>query len=140
MLFRSEDGVGRADFNTGTAFAGSVSLHASSQGLELTDQDIRDLLLPLYNANSTSLDVYTVMFRGDFNVSINGKLWLKDWCSYHGSFLILPQNYVFKYSVVGDPSTVSAASGAARGCARRPTETLVRTAWRWDTPCSWCRL
>ena len=115
------DGVGQVYFATDTVFMGSHSLNASSRGLQLSDLDIRNMLLSL-SGDWTSRDVYTVIFRGDFNVSINGKYWLRDWCSYHGSFLALPSNNLVKYSVVGDPST--APGGAGVVCAPvygRPT-------------------
>ena len=100
------------DFNSRFSMGQSTSIQPTEQALQLTEEDIRNYLLPLYNPNtSTPYDVYAVMFRGDFNISIEGKLWLKDWCSYHGSFLILPQNYVFKYFIVGDPSTAPGQLG-----------------------------
>ena len=105
---------GWVNFNTKFTMGKSTAIQPTGQALVLTEADIQNYLLPLYNSNtSTAFDVYAVMFRGDFNVSIEGKYWLQDWCSYHGSFLILPQNYVFKYFLVGDPSTAPGQSGQA---------------------------
>jgi hypothetical protein len=92
----------------------STSLEPAGQALQLTEADIQTYLLSLYNFNSgTAFDVYAVIFRGDFNVSIEGKYWPQDWCSYHGSFLSRPLNNVFKYFLVGDPSTAPGQSGQA---------------------------
>ena len=52
------------------------------------------------------------MFRGDFRVSVRGKLWLRDWCSYHGTFFAYPLGRLVKYAVVGDPSTAPGQSGS----------------------------
>ena len=107
--------IGQVYFNSAAKFVEDITLAPTAKQLQLTRADIENYLAPLYNAfTATNLDVYVITFRGDFNVSINGKLWLKDWCSYHGSFLILPANYVFKYALVGDPST--APGGAGQAC------------------------
>ena len=63
----------------------------------------------VFNQN---FDVYTVMFRGDFSVTMGGKKWLRDWCSYHGSFFAYPLGRLVKYAVVGDPSTAPGNSGS----------------------------
>ena len=94
-----------------TIFKQSVSLSPPSQ--HLTDLDIQTLL---YNAITYNLldqdmnSVYSVMFPGYFNVTVNGKSWLKDWCSYHGSFAF-GETQILKYSVVGDPSSAPGTSG-----------------------------
>ena len=62
----------------------------------------------MFNQN---FDVYTIMFRGDFSVTMGGKKWLRDWCSYHGSFFAYPLGRLVKYAVVGDPSTAPGNSG-----------------------------
>ena len=108
---------GWVNFNTRFTMGKATAIQPTGQALQLTEPDIQNYLLPLYNSNtSTAFDVYAVMFRGDFNISIGGKYWLRDWCSYHGSFLILPQNYVFRYFLVGDPST-TAPGQSGQACA-----------------------
>jgi hypothetical protein len=103
-----------------TAFAGNYSMHPTQRSLVLNETDIETLLVQAINNNSLPWDamgVYTVMFRGDFTVSFRGKLWLRDWCSFHGAFLAVPLGYVVKYAVIGDPSTVAADQRAlAAGC------------------------
>ena len=96
------------------SFGGNYNDLTSSRGLQLNQSYIENLLLNIVNANpnTTALDVYTVMFRGDFNVSIDGQWWLKDWCSYHGSFLAQPGDQVVKYALVGDPSTAPGQTGS----------------------------
>eukprot|EP01037_Dinobryon_pediforme_P020913 gene20913-21652_t len=96
------------------SFGGNYNDLTSSRGLQLNQSYIENLLLNIVSANpnTTTLDVYTIMFRGDFNVSINGQLWLKDWCSYHGSFLAQPGDQVVKYALVGDPSTAPGQTGS----------------------------
>eukprot|EP01037_Dinobryon_pediforme_P020099 gene20099-20641_t len=73
-----------------TSFNGNISLFPSAQKLTLTDLDFVKLILSLQNdpvfVSTDTTCVYTIMFRGDFNVSVNGKSWLTDWCSYHGAF------------------------------------------------------
>jgi len=41
------------------------------------------------------------------------KVWLQDWCSYHGAFIPSPNpsNLVVKYMVIGDPATAPGDSG-----------------------------
>ena len=67
------------------------------------------ILGKVYNQN---IDVYTIMFRGDFSVNVRGKVWLRDWCSYHGAFFAYPLGRLVKYAVVGDPSTAPGQSGS----------------------------
>ena len=96
-----------------TSFGGNISLLPSAQKLTLTDLDFVKLILSLQNdpvfVSTDTTCVYTIMFRGDFNVSVNGKSWLTDWCSYHGAFAY--NGGIVKYSVVGDPSTAPGTSG-----------------------------
>ena len=87
---------------------------APSNGV-LTDEDIQLALFEAIQNNTLTGDsnaVYTVMFRGDYNVSYQGKYWLKDWCSYHGTFA-LPSGDWIKYAVIGDPSTVAPGQNGA---------------------------
>jgi hypothetical protein len=103
---------GWVNFNTIFTLGKSTDIQPTGQALVLTETDIQNYLISLYNFNtSTEFDVYAVMFRRDSTVSIEGKYWLQDWCSYHGSFQILPQNIVFKYFLVGDSSTAPGNSG-----------------------------
>ena len=88
-----------------------ISLIPPSQ--QLTDLDIQTLLYNAFNSNLLVRDttsVYTVMFPGYYNVTVNGTSWLKDWCSYHGSFAF-GETQILKYSVVGDPSSAPGTSG-----------------------------
>ena len=41
------------------------------------------------------------------------KVWLQDWCSYHGAFIPSPNpfNLVMKYMVIGDPATAPPGKG-----------------------------
>lgn len=83
-----------------TTFAGRTNLLPDAKGLTLTEDDIVTLLYtamtdPYSDLIIDSGAVYEIMFRGDFNVSFNGGLWLKDWCSYHASFE-LPTGDVIK--------------------------------------------
>jgi len=111
-----------------TEFAGNYSIYPAQRSMVLNETDIETLLVTAISSGNLSADsmgVYTVMFRGDFTVSFRGKLWLRDWCSFHGAFLAEPLGLVVKYAVIGDPSTVAADQrGLAAGCqpvSGRPT-------------------
>jgi hypothetical protein len=113
----------------GTLYSGNASFPDYPAGAAVTDGDIQQLLAAAVRNPDLAATYYTyptavfmVMFRGDLNVSFHGKLWLKDWCSYHGAFYAEPSGVIVKYSVVGDPSTAPGDSGAVCEPVRdRPT-------------------
>ena len=103
-----------------TEFAGNYSIYPAQRSMVLNETDIETLLVQAIssgNLTSDPMGVYTVMFRGDFTVSFRGRLWLRDWCSFHGAFLAEPLGLEVRYAVIGDPSTVAADQrGLAAGC------------------------
>ena len=99
-----------------TALAGNYSfLLPKGANRTLTDVDIEILIARLFMEYNSSIyfdpnGVYMVMFPGYLNVSFQGKYWLRDWCSFHGAF-VLGSGDTIKYSVVGDPSSAPGRSG-----------------------------
>eukprot|EP01035_Chromulina_nebulosa_P014244 gene14244-18865_t len=74
------------------------------------------VIIDKFNTGELPLDgsgIYTIFFRGNIaktpTLIINGvqKSWLTDWCGYHGAFRLRGINTVFKFAVVGDPTSSS---------------------------------
>ena len=96
-----------------TSFGGHYFLSSPAGNTSLTNFQIEDMLADAINNGTIPLSdtgVYSVMFPGYLNVSFQGKYWLRDWCSFHGAF-VLGSGDTIKYSVVGDPSSAPGRSG-----------------------------
>lgn len=114
------DGAGQQTFvSRDVSFDNSSTamLMLTTRAAVLTDGDIQQAILRVIIISPDAAvlipnAIYTVMFRGDFNVSYGGKYWLEDWCSYHAT-MTLPGGYVVRYAVIGDPSTVARGQDGA---------------------------
>ena len=115
--FYYTDSIGSPQYMSNlTAFGGNVSYWSDKRNVSINIEDLEYVLSDIFTGIGTNISlpassnaVYTVMFRGDFNVSLNGKYWLQDWCSFHGAF---QQGLdTIKYVVLGDPSTAPGDTG-----------------------------
>jgi hypothetical protein len=94
----------------------TAMLMTTTRAAALSDLDIQKAIIQTIIASPIAIPnpnaIYTVMFRGDFNVSYGGKHWLVDWCSYHAT-VTLPGGRIIRYAVIGDPSTVAQGQNGA---------------------------
>ena len=110
--------------NQSVFYGNTAAIYPLGKNLTLGELDIQNIIYQAILNEELELDsngIYMVMFRGDFNVSVNGKQWLRDWCSYHGSFALQSGDEI-NFAVIGDPSTAPGTSGrVCEPISNRPT-------------------